>query len=344
MSSAKPRLELRLLPLTSIQEDPNQPRKHFDEASLEQFATDVEAVADGDAKPWITGLLHPIVVYPEPGDSPSDNPSTYRILAGARRFRAYQLRCWPEIPARVIPSPRSAAQIIMSQLTENRSREDTTLFEDAAAVRDAWDTWRMQHPNGTQAEFAHEFRKSRAWISRHLAVTRSTGLSRTAAVEGHITEAEAVRLFGKLTYEVQRELLRQARSTGTTITVATVRALLPTRSAKGTKPSVEPPGPAEPQARSTVIAFRFRPSQVRMLLQALGAPAPPDDRELEGALIRAVSDPHGLSPGDPPRIALRLPISDVRRLLDSLGVPPPTDDHALVTTLAETLEARIAQV
>src|SRR5262249_40852384 len=52
-----------------------QPRRHFDEASLESLAESVKA----------QGILQPILVRRS-----SDNPSHYEILAGERRWRAAQ--------------------------------------------------------------------------------------------------------------------------------------------------------------------------------------------------------------------------------------------------------------
>ena len=60
--------------LTHIKADPNQPRKDFDEEQILELSQDIE----------LHGLIQPIVVR-KAGDE------DYFIVAGERRFRAYQL-------------------------------------------------------------------------------------------------------------------------------------------------------------------------------------------------------------------------------------------------------------
>ena len=63
--------ELRELPVELIAPNPQQPRRRFDEASLEALA---ESVRD-------TGVLQPVLVRPRPG-------GRYELVAGERRWRA----------------------------------------------------------------------------------------------------------------------------------------------------------------------------------------------------------------------------------------------------------------
>jgi len=62
--------DLRHIKLSEIVADPNQPRRTFDEASLEELSASIKE----------HGILQPIVVVPHEGK--------YMIVAGERRFRA----------------------------------------------------------------------------------------------------------------------------------------------------------------------------------------------------------------------------------------------------------------
>src|SRR3990167_2208320 len=75
--------ELRHIKLSEIVADPEQPRRHFDEVSLDEMAASIKE----------HGILQPIVVTPYQG--------SYQIVAGERRYRASQLAGLDKIPALV---------------------------------------------------------------------------------------------------------------------------------------------------------------------------------------------------------------------------------------------------
>jgi len=233
-----------LLPLAELEEDPNQPRRHFEPAELEELADSVEDVAGDSATPWRDGLLHPIVVYPSPGYLEGAPGGRYRILVGGRRFRAYQLRGWGEIPARIVEAPASVARTLMTQLGENLARAGTSLLEDALAVERAFAAWQDEHPQGRAKEFAAQFGRSPSWVSQHLAVAKATGLPRQAAQEGLLRHGEALRLFSLLPVELQRQLLFRARCNGTVLTVPVLRAAASERTGAPSE-TAAPPEPAD---------------------------------------------------------------------------------------------------
>lgn len=108
---------VRRIPLDAIDEDPDQPRRHFDEAGLRTLADSI-ALPD-------TGLLQPITVRPAEG-------GRYVVVYGARRLRAVKLLGWADIPAIV----RDDKAGLAGQVIENRQRQDNTDSElsDAIAV------------------------------------------------------------------------------------------------------------------------------------------------------------------------------------------------------------------
>ncbi|MCC8509771.1 ParB/RepB/Spo0J family partition protein [Xanthomonas perforans] len=116
---------LRIL-LADIDEDPNQPRRSFDQAELESLAESIK----------LKGVVQPIVVRP-----PVDG--RYMLAFGARRYRASKLAGAADIPAivRAASDDDYAAQVIENQQRANLSNNElATAIEqlsaaDATAIR-----------------------------------------------------------------------------------------------------------------------------------------------------------------------------------------------------------------
>jgi ParB family chromosome partitioning protein len=294
------------IPLGQIEEDPNQPRKRFPADSLEELAANIEDTAGGSETPWLSGLLHPVVVYPNPAFAGEGETSTprYRLFVGARRLRAFRHRGWPVIPARIVESPTSAARTIMTQLNENAGREATSLYEDARAVADAFAAWQAEHPDSTQQDFADAFGRSKYYVSRHLKVAEASGIALQALEEGHLNHTEAYRLFLRLPIRVQSTLLRSARRGQSPVSAGRIKAALrdlerekaaatqpePPASAEVAAPSPPPTPPASRNASPSREQLRIllSPAELRRILAALGAKAPKRDADLADALKTAL--------------------------------------------------------
>jgi ParB family chromosome partitioning protein len=106
--------ELRELAIESISPNPNQPRRRFDEESLQALAGSL-----GER-----GVLQPVLVRPRPG-------GTYELVAGERRWRAAQLAGLKRIPA--IVREREDSQALEVALIENMAREDLNPIDEARA-------------------------------------------------------------------------------------------------------------------------------------------------------------------------------------------------------------------
>ena len=105
--------DLRAIKLDQIIPDVNQPRRHFDESSLEELAQSIRE----------HGVLQPIVVRPHQGG--------YMIVAGERRWRASQRAGIDKIPA-LVRTP-SAQQKLELSLIENLQRQELSAVETARA-------------------------------------------------------------------------------------------------------------------------------------------------------------------------------------------------------------------
>lgn len=100
--------------IAAIAPNPDQPRRHFDEAALQELA-------DSIAK---SGVIQPILLRERA-------PGAYQIVAGERRWRAAQRAHLHEIPA--IVRDLDDTQTLEIALIENIQRQDLNPVEEAEA-------------------------------------------------------------------------------------------------------------------------------------------------------------------------------------------------------------------
>jgi ParB family chromosome partitioning protein len=105
-------VELVQLPVGSISAGPFQPRRHFDEAALDDLAESIR----------VQGVVQPVLVRPISGGG-------YELLAGERRWRAAQRAGLATIPA--VVRAGDDADALMVALVENVAREDLSPIEEA---------------------------------------------------------------------------------------------------------------------------------------------------------------------------------------------------------------------
>ena len=112
-----------------VRPDPDQPRKHFDEAALQELARSMDS----------NGLLQPITVRPDEDD--------FILIAGERRWRAACLLGWETIPA-IVRSDVTLGEAAKLQLLENIVRRNLNPVEEARALQ------RMQDEGYTLKELS----------------------------------------------------------------------------------------------------------------------------------------------------------------------------------------------
>ena len=133
-----------MLRLTSIEPNPDQPRKNFDPKALQELADSIRE----------NGLIQPLVVRPiEDG--------RYQLIAGERRWRACRLAGMQEAPAVIL----EADELRAAQLTliENLQREDLNPLEAARG----YDVL-ISHFGLTQEEAARRIGCSRSALANTL--------------------------------------------------------------------------------------------------------------------------------------------------------------------------------
>jgi ParB family chromosome partitioning protein len=106
--------DLRQIPVELVAPNPHQPRRTFNQGSL-------QALADSLSE---RGVLQPVLVRPVAG-------GTYQLVAGERRWRACQLAGFETIPA--VVRPHDDQESLELALIENMAREDLNPVEEARA-------------------------------------------------------------------------------------------------------------------------------------------------------------------------------------------------------------------
>ena len=104
----------RVIPIDLIRPDPNQPRKHFDEAALGELTASIQDL----------GVLEPIRVRKAP------DGRTFTITAGERRYRAAKAAGLKEIPAII----HEDEDPLVVAIVENLQREDLNPIEEAEGL------------------------------------------------------------------------------------------------------------------------------------------------------------------------------------------------------------------
>ena len=156
----------KLIKITMIEPNREQPRKNFDEDSLLELAESIKQF----------GLLQPILVQ--------DKGTYYEIIAGERRWRAAKLAGLKEVP--VIIRNLTEQEIVEISLIENIQREDLNPVEEAMAYQRL-----IQEYNLKQDEVAERVSKSRTAITNSIRLLKLDERVQSMLVEENISSRHA---------------------------------------------------------------------------------------------------------------------------------------------------------
>lgn len=163
---------LAMLPIASITPHPDQPRRHFDDAALDELAASIAA----------RGVIQPVIVRPQ-------GEGRYQLVAGERRWRAAQRAQLHEIPA--IVRELTEREVMALALIENLQREDLNPIEEARAYH------RLSEDEGmTQAEIAKLVDKSRSHVANLQRLLGLPALVIELVEEGRLSMGHARALVG----------------------------------------------------------------------------------------------------------------------------------------------------
>ena len=159
---------LAYIPLDQITPNPYQPRKTFNEASIEELARSVRE----------HGIVQPLVVT-RVGDS------KYRLIAGERRFRAAQKAGLDSIPV-VIKETLADSDVLQVALIENIQREDLNPIEEAYAYHQLHEEFGL-----TQEEISKRVGKERSTVANFLRLLRLPDAVKKLLAAGQLSMGHA---------------------------------------------------------------------------------------------------------------------------------------------------------
>lgn len=155
------------LPISQVETCSSQPRKRFDDESLQELADSISQ----------HGIIQPLTVR-------KLSSGYYQIIAGERRWRAARLAGLQEVPVIVIEADdRKAAELAM---IENLQREDLNPMEEAAGFQSLIESYHM-----TQEEAAQRVGKSRSAVTNALRLLGLTPSVRKLVEDGKLSAGHA---------------------------------------------------------------------------------------------------------------------------------------------------------
>jgi ParB family chromosome partitioning protein len=175
--------EYRDLPLESLAESANNPRRRFDETALNELAESIRT----------QGILAPLVVRPV--------GQHFEIVAGARRLRAAQIVGLETAPVRIVEL--NDAQALEASIVENLQRRDVHPLDEAQGFAALM---RLEEPQYSIEQVSAKCGKTPAYVAARLRLTELAAEVVEAFAKDEIGVGHAL-LLAKLQPEQQLEAL-----------------------------------------------------------------------------------------------------------------------------------------
>jgi len=144
----------RIIDISRIKSDPDQPRKSSNQKSLNELAESIKK----------HGLLQPITVeYIEREDC-------FKIINGGRRYKAAKLAGLQELPC-IIKYIDKHTRLI-NQLIENIQRQDLSPLEEAESIQTLINKRKIENPNYSQREASRELGLPKSYVNEMLSLLK----------------------------------------------------------------------------------------------------------------------------------------------------------------------------
>ena len=167
--------------LDEIKKNPYQPRTYFNEEKLNELKESIEK----------NGLLQPIIV--------KKAVKGYYIIAGERRYRAFELLGRKEIPS--IVKEMTDEEMMVFAVLENLQREDLSALEESESYKNLMDKMSL-----TQEELAKKLGKSRPYIANSLRLLKLPVEIKNKLEQGVISAAHARTLLALKTKKAMEDV------------------------------------------------------------------------------------------------------------------------------------------
>jgi ParB family chromosome partitioning protein len=187
------RARLIELPIGSLSPNPNQPRVHFDEATLEELAASIREI----------GVLQPVLAR-DLGNG------QYQLVAGERRWRAARRAGLATIPAIVRRTDDLSS--VEQALVENLHRQDLTPLEEAAAYQQLIEDFGLTHE-----QVSSRVGKSRSAVTNTLRLMTLPPSIQHLLADGRLSAGHARALLGSPDRAFQEHLAKKTVSDGLSV-------------------------------------------------------------------------------------------------------------------------------
>lgn len=167
------------IPLGHIQTNPKNPRKDFDEQSLQELASSLKTF----------DVVQPITVS-------KINDNKYQLVAGERRFRAAKMAGLTDIPAYIRQT--NDAELLELALLENLQREDLNAIEISLSYKRMMDELAY-----TQEQVAERMGKERSTVANYIRLLKLPPDIQLAVRNGNISMGHARALININTIDNQ---------------------------------------------------------------------------------------------------------------------------------------------
>lgn len=161
-----PERRLVLLPIRSIQPNPAQPRRVFDQDALSELMVSIAQV----------GLIQPLTVR-RAGDA-------YELISGERRLRACRALGMAEVPCVLTDSDEESSAYMA--LVENIQRRDLHYLDEAESCYNLLHTYGL-----SQEQLATRLGKSQSFLSNKLRLLRLPKAMRQRIRDANLSERHA---------------------------------------------------------------------------------------------------------------------------------------------------------
>ncbi len=173
-----------MVPITKVEPNQDQPRRHFDEDALLELSESLKQY----------GILSPLLVQKK--------DDYYEIIAGERRWRAAKIAELKEVP--VIVRDLSSQEVVEISLIENIQREDLNPIEEAMAYKRLLDEFHMK-----QDEVAERVSKSRAAVTNSIRLLKLDQRVQQMVIDEMISTGHARAILGITGKDRQYELAQR---------------------------------------------------------------------------------------------------------------------------------------
>lgn len=207
--------------IEEIEVNPKQPRRDFDENSLQELANSIK----------LHDIIQPVTVSRLPSGK-------YRLISGERRWRAAKMAGLKDIPAYVRQA--NDAQLLELALLENLQREDLNAMEIALSYKRM-----MEELDYTQEQVGERMSIDRSTVANFIRLLKLPPDIQLAVRNGDLSMGHARALINVDTIDKQLFIFKEIKEKGLSVrqTEALVRNIYKQGGAvkKSSKSSLAPP-------------------------------------------------------------------------------------------------------